>query len=81
MAFTRCLEHALKPGIKTWVRDLQQNRRVITFVASKEGPSDVSQRVQQGVFAQGVRDALCARLHSPTRWKRSAGSSARKFSR
>ena len=48
----------LKAGIKPWVRDLQQNRRVITFVASKEGPSDVSQRVQQGVFAQGVQDAL-----------------------
>ena len=44
-----------KSSIKAWVRDLRQNRRVITFVASKEGPSDVSQWAQQGVFAQGVQ--------------------------
>ena len=37
-----------KSSIKTWVRDLRQNRRVITFVASKEGPSDVNQRDQLG---------------------------------
>ena len=28
-----------KSSIKAWVRDLRQNRRVITFVASKEGPA------------------------------------------
>src|SRR5262249_11384840 len=30
---------ALRSTIKPWVRDLQQKRRVITFVASREGPS------------------------------------------
>ena len=34
----------LKSSVKAWVRDLRQNRRVITFVASKEGPSDVNRR-------------------------------------
>ena len=48
----------LKSSIKAWVRDLRQNRRVITFVASKEGPSDVNQRTELGLFAQGVVNAL-----------------------
>lgn len=48
----------LKSSIKAWVRDLRQHRRVITFVASKEGPSDVNQRAQLGLFAQGVVNAL-----------------------
>ena len=48
----------LKSSIKAWVRDLRQNRRVITFVASKEGPSDVNQRAELGLFAQGVVTAL-----------------------
>ena len=48
----------LKSSIKAWVRDLRQNRRVITFVASKEGPSDVNQRAELGLFAQGVVNAL-----------------------
>ena len=47
-----------KSSIKAWVRDLRQNRRVITFVASKEGPSDVNQRAELGLFAQGVVNAL-----------------------
>ena len=47
-----------KSSIKAWVRDLRQNRRVITFVASKEGPSDVNQRDELGLFAQGVVNAL-----------------------
>ena len=47
-----------KSSIKAWVRDLRQNRRVITFVASKEGPSDVNQRAELGLFARGVANAL-----------------------
>ena len=35
------LPKTVKGEIKTWVRDLQQNRRVITFVASKEGSGGV----------------------------------------
>ena len=45
-------------SIKAWVRDLRQNRRVITFVASKEGPSDVNQREELGLFTRGVVNAL-----------------------
>ena len=47
-----------KDSIKAWVRDLRQNRRVITFVASKEGPSDVNQRAKLSLFAQGIANAL-----------------------
>ena len=35
------LKEPLKSEIKPFVRDLQRKRGVITFIASKEGPSDV----------------------------------------
>jgi hypothetical protein len=40
--------------IKPFVRELQRKRRVITFVASKEGPSDVDHVQRHGLFALGL---------------------------
>jgi hypothetical protein len=48
------LEGPLKSEIKPLVRDLQIKRRVITFVASKEGPSIVDKVHEHGLFALGV---------------------------
>ena len=48
------LEEPLKSEIKPFVRDLQRNRRVITFIASKEGPSGVDRTRRNGLFALGV---------------------------
>jgi hypothetical protein len=48
------LEAPLKSEIKPFVRDLQRNRRVITFIASKEGPSEVDRIKQSGFFTLGV---------------------------
>jgi WD40 repeat protein len=48
------LEEPLKSEIKPLVRDLQRMRRVITFIASKEGPSRVDQTRQNGLFALGL---------------------------
>ena len=53
-------EGPLKSEIKSWVRDLQRNRRVITFVASKEIPSGASIRDQHGYFTQGLLNAFQA---------------------
>ncbi|WP_165230973.1 WD40 repeat domain-containing protein [Aquisphaera insulae] len=47
-------EGAPRSDVKAWIRDLRENRGVICFVASKEGPSDTSRLSGQGVFAQGV---------------------------
>jgi hypothetical protein len=44
--------------IKPWVRDLQRERRVITFVASKEGPSTVDVVKEHGLFAEGILNAF-----------------------
>jgi WD40 repeat protein len=40
--------------IKPLVRELYQKRRVITFVASKEGPSDIDVPNEHGLFALGL---------------------------
>jgi hypothetical protein len=48
------LNQPLSSQIKSWVRELQQKRRVITFVASKEGASDVDDVKQHGLFALGL---------------------------
>jgi len=48
----------MQNSIKRWVRDLQKNRRVITFVASKEGPSEADQTAGHGLFALGVLRAF-----------------------
>jgi hypothetical protein len=53
------LPEKVRSVIKPWVRDLQQNRRVIIFVASKEGPSGRPSAAQQnGLFALGVLNSL-----------------------
>ena len=44
--------------IKPWVRDLQRERRVITFVASREGPGGVDVPSQHGLFALGILHAF-----------------------
>ena len=52
------LEEPLKNEIKPLVRELQRKRRVITFIASKEGPSGVDRTRQNGLFALGVMRAF-----------------------
>jgi WD40 repeat protein len=51
-------EAAADDGLKRWVRELQQKRRVITFVASKEGPSGFDRVTGTGWFAQGIENAF-----------------------
>ena len=48
------LEEPLKSEIKPFVRDLQRKRRVIAFVASREGPSGVDRVQEHGLFALGI---------------------------
>jgi WD40 repeat protein len=48
------LDEPSKSEIKSFVRDLQRKRGVITFIASKEGPSYADRFKGHGVFAQGV---------------------------
>jgi WD40 repeat protein len=48
------LEDPFTSEIKPLVRELQQKRGVITFVASKEGPSDVDSTAKHGLFALGL---------------------------
>ena len=45
-------------GFKQWVRELYQQRNVITFVASKEGPSLQDKALAHGIFALGVLGAF-----------------------
>jgi hypothetical protein len=49
------LDEPLASEIKPLVRDLHRKRRVITFVASKEGPSDVDTTQKLGLFALGLK--------------------------
>ena len=65
-------EGSFKSDVKAWVRDLQRNRRVITFVASKEGPSGASIRDQHGYFALGLLHAFSASGTSAVRKDRTA---------
>jgi hypothetical protein len=44
--------------VKAWVRELTFERRVVTFVASKEGPSRVDSQAGHGLFALGVTRAF-----------------------
>jgi WD40 repeat protein len=53
------LPETVRSDVKSWVRNLQQERRVITFVASKEGPSGEPAAVfQHGLFALGMLNAF-----------------------
>jgi hypothetical protein len=47
-----------KSSIKSWVRDLQMERRVITFVGSRERPSGVDATAQRGRFSLGIQGAF-----------------------
>jgi WD40 repeat protein len=49
------LDEPLKSEIKPLARELYQKRRVITFVASKEGPSQFDRQAQHGLFALGLQ--------------------------
>jgi WD40 repeat protein len=52
------LPGAVKSDIWGWVRDLHQKRRVISFVASKEGPAGTpSALLRHGLFALGILKA------------------------
>ena len=51
-------EKGFTSDVKPWVRELQSERRVITFVASKEGPSEVDDKAGHGLFALGVTQAF-----------------------
>ena len=53
-------EGQYKSSIKPWVRDLWLNRRVTTFVASKEGASGVDVTAEHGLFALGLLRAFQA---------------------
>jgi WD40 repeat protein len=60
--FLDCVHDVSEKGfasdVKSWVRELKGERRVITFVASKEGPSAVDARAGHGFFALGVTGAF-----------------------
>ena len=51
-------DRSFTSDVKSWVRELQSERRVITFVASKEGPSWVDTQAGHGYFALGVTRAF-----------------------
>jgi WD40 repeat protein len=67
----------LKNDVKPWVRELFLERRVITFVASKEGPSRVDR--QHGVFAQGILDVFEAAGAAAVRKDRAAAFTLEEF--
>ena len=48
------LGESLSSSIKPFVRELQQKRGVITFVASKEGPGGADETARLGLFALGL---------------------------
>jgi WD40 repeat protein len=56
----RTAKNAPKSDIKPWVRELQNDRRVITFVASKNGParSSAARTERLGLFALGLSNAF-----------------------
>jgi WD40 repeat protein len=66
-----------RSDIKSWVRELLLRRRVITFVASKEGPSQVDR--EHGVFAQGILDVFQAAGAAAARKNRGAAFSLEEF--
>jgi WD40 repeat protein len=68
-------------NIKPWIRELQQKRRVITFVASKEGPSGVDETREQSWFAQGVLNAFQGAGTTAVRKDRTAAFTLEQFRR
>ena len=59
---SRRAREGFKSDIKSWVRDLQRERRVITFVASKEGPSGVDVPSTARSFRAGSHAVRSRRL-------------------
>jgi WD40 repeat protein len=51
-------EKGFASDVKAWVRELTFERRIVTFVASTEGPSKVDERAGHGRFALGVTQAF-----------------------
>ena len=73
-------EKSFDNTIKPWVRDLQRNRRVITFVASKEGPSLAGDARSRGCSPSARRMPSSPPAPGPTRSRPSSGSCARRSS-
>ncbi len=74
-------ENGFKSNIKPWVRQLQRERRVITFVASKEGPSGVDSAKEQSLFAEGILSAFQGAGAAASRKDRSAPFTLEEFRR
>jgi hypothetical protein len=51
-------EGTLRSEINPWIRDLLRERRIITFIASRYGPSQISDSQRQGIFALGLLQAF-----------------------
>jgi hypothetical protein len=64
---------------KPFVRDLQRKRGVITFIASKEGPSGVDRNKEHGRFALGILQAFDAADLGGTRKDRSGAYTLDQF--
>jgi hypothetical protein len=73
------LEAPIKADVKSWVRDLQRNRGVVAFIASKEGPGGVSAGVRHGLFASGILNAFDAGGATGARKDRAADYSLADF--
>jgi len=74
-------ENGFKSNIKPWVRQLQRERRVITFVASKEGPSWVDNAKEQSWFAEGILNAFQGAGAAAARKDRTAAFTLEEFRR
>jgi hypothetical protein len=74
-------ETGFKSNIKPWVRQLQRERRVITFVASKEGPSGKDERNARRWFAEGILNAIGGAGAAGARQDRSAPYTLEQFRR
>lgn len=70
---------ALTSSVKPWVRDLQLNRRVITFIAAKQGAGGLDQTRQHSIFALGLLDAFQAAGATAARQYRSDAYSLEDF--
>jgi WD40 repeat protein len=70
-------EPKLKNDVNPWVRELFLERRVITFVASKEGPSQPYR--EHGAFAQGILDVFQAAGAMAARKNRAAAVTLEEF--
>jgi hypothetical protein len=72
-------ESKFKSDIKSWVRELQLERRVISFVASKEGPSAVENIREHGLFALGILNVFQGAGAAAARKDRKAAMTLEQF--